>query len=182
MVQSGNQVTVKLNYMKKMLILILFLFTLFAHAQKKQNGYFSLRGGAAFKDDITKGIGHLSVGVSTNDAFGLGFGIGYIHFDKPYIPVTADISFFGKPGKISPVIIGSAGVGIFNGYAKIRGGFTGSLNAGISFPGSKKSKFFVTGGMAIYSFTGGENIATATTNITAESNIKMITVTGGFKL
>lgn len=166
----------------KSFLLITFLFlSIIASAQKKQNGYFSIRGGVAFKDE-TKGIGHISVGVSNNKAFGLGLGVGYINFEKPYIPITADISFFGKPEKISPVIIGSAGVGVYNGYSKIRGGFTGSLNIGVAFPGRKSNKFFITAGGAIYSFTGGSSTTTAQGNETFESSIKMATVTAGFKI
>lgn len=164
-------------------LLLLLLFPAFAFAQSK-GGYFSLRGGAAFKDDITKGIGHISVGYSDNHIFGIGGGIGYINFEKPYIPLTVDLSFFGKPDKIAPVIIGSAGYGIYN-YSRygtsVRGNFTGSLNAGVSFPVKKYTKVFLTGGYAIYSFKGGANIITTSENIRLGESVKMFTVTGGFK-
>lgn len=170
--------------MKQFITLLFLLLSLTTFAQKNKGGYFSFRGGAAFKDDITKGIAHISVGYSDNHIFGIGAGIGFIEFEKPYIPLTVDLSFFGKPDKIAPVIIGSAGYGIYN-YSRygtsVRGGFTGSLNAGVSFPVKKTTKVFLTGGYSIYSFKGGANIATANENIRLGENIKMITVTGGFK-
>lgn len=169
--------------MKHSLLITLLLFCLSASAQK--GGYFSIRGGAAFKDEQRKGIAHMSIGVSPNHIFGVGAGVGYIDFDKPYIPLTVDISFFGKPGKISPVIIGSAGYGVYeysNPYATVKGGFTGSLNVGVSLPVKKYTKLFVTAGYSIYSFNGGSNISTNGPDIRSESNIKMFTVTAGFKI
>lgn len=99
--------------MKKQLLFAMLIISIPAFAQKDKGGYFSVRGGAAFKSDITKGIAYMSIGVSPNHTFGVGAGIGFIDFDKPYIPLTIDISFFGKPGKISPVVIGSAGYGVY---------------------------------------------------------------------
>lgn len=172
--------------MIKKLLTIVLLFTItHANAQKDKGGYFSLRGGMAFKDGDSKGITHMSIGVSPNHVLGIGAGIGYIDFDKPYIPLTIDLSFFGKPGKVSPVIIGSAGYGIYSyntPYAEVKGGFTGSLNVGLSMPVKKYTKFFVTGGYAIYSFTGGENVQTSGTSYYRGSNIKMFTITAGFKI
>lgn len=173
--------------MIKQLLTIAFICTAaFASAQKKDlGGYFSLRGGAAVKDDYKKGIGHLSIGISPSHVWGVGAGIGYIDFDKPYIPLTIDLSFFGKPEKISPVVIGSAGYGIYRystPFSEIKGGFTGSLNAGAAFPLKKNTKLFLTAGYSIYSFNGGENVQTAGVSYKAESNIKMFTVTAGFKI
>lgn len=173
--------------MIKTILTIVLLSTITkVSAQKKDlGGYFSLRGGAAFKDDIKKGIGHISIGVSPNHIFGIGTGIGFIDFDKPYIPLTVDISFFGNPGKVAPVVIGSAGYGVYeytSRYATVKGGFTGSLNVGLSMPLKKYSKFFVTGGYAIYSFTGGTNISTSGNDIWSESNTKMFVITAGVKI
>lgn len=172
--------------MKILLTIALLLGVTGASAQRKDpGGYFSMRGGAAFKDDIKKGIGHISIGISPNHIFGIGAGIGFIDFDKPYIPLTVDISFFGKPGKVAPVVIGSAGYGVYeyaSRYATVKGGFTGSLNVGLSMPLKKYSKFFVTGGYAIYSFTGGTNVSTSGNDIRAESSIKMFVITAGFKI
>lgn len=172
--------------MKKVTLLaLLVFFTALAFAQKDLGGYFSLRGGMAFKDDLKKGIAHMSMGVSPNRIVGIGAGIGYIDFDKPYIPLTVDISFFGQPGKVSPVVIGSVGYGVYSYntlYSEVKGGFTGSLNVGLSMPVKKFSKFFVTGGYAIYSFTGGSNVAVNGNDIRSQSNIKMFTITAGFKI
>jgi hypothetical protein len=172
--------------MKKLLLSLLALSALSCLAQSKDNGtYFTLRGGMAFKDGGTKGIGHLSIGVSPTHALGIGVGVGIIKFDKLYIPLTADISFFGKSGKITPVVIGSAGYGIYKyttPFFTVKGGFTGSLNAGAAFPVKKHSKVFLTAGYAIYSFSGGKNIQTSGVSYSAESNIKMFTITAGFKI
>lgn len=171
--------------MKKQLLFVLLVISLPVIAQKKTHkGYFSLRGGLAVKDDTNKGIANLSVGLSPTDGVGIGAGIGFIDFDAPYLPLTADISFFGKRGKVSPVVIGSAGYGVYNygnSYATVRGGFTGSINAGIAFP-VKKNKVFFTGGYAVYSFTGTTNRATTGGSIKAKDDIKMLTVTAGIKI
>lgn len=154
-------------------------------AQKNvHHGYFSLRGGIALKNDINKGIAHMSLGLSPSPAVGIGAGVGFVNFEKPYLPLTLDISFFGIPGKVSPVIIGSAGYGVYNysnRYATIRGGFTGSINAGIAFP-VKRNKVFFTGGCSIYSFKGGSNVVTPGENYWAKDNIKMVTITAGVKI
>lgn len=172
--------------MKKLLFPIFTLTVLFCHAQQKdKGGYFSLRCGVAVKDDQTKGIAHMSIGVSPNHIFGIGAGVGYIDFDKPYIPLTVDISFFGKPGKISPVVIGSAGYGVYKyntPYFTVKGGFTGSLNVGGAIPVKGNTKLFLTAGYAIYSFNGGKNIQTSGSSYQAESNVKMFTVSAGFKI
>lgn len=142
-----------------------------------------MRGGLGI-DEQTKGLGHLSVGYSNNNIFGIGAGIGYISFEKPYIPLTVDLSFFGKSDKVSPVIIGSAGYGVYQyntAYTKVRGGFTGSINAGVSFPLPKSKKAFVTGGYAIYSFTGDKNIAIVGEDASASNSAKMLVFTAGFK-
>lgn len=172
--------------MKKFtLFALLVFFITVASAQKDLGGYFSLRGGMAFKDDLKKGIAHMSMGISPNHIIGIGGGIGYINFDKPYIPLTIDISFFGKPGKVTPVVIGSAGYGIYSyntPYSEVKGGFTGSLNVGLSMPVKKYSKFFVTGGYATYGFKGGSNVAINGNDIRSQSNIKMFMITAGFKI
>lgn len=169
--------------MKQQLLIIALLSSLSTSAQK--GGYLSLRGGAAFKDELTKGIAHLSIGVSPHHAFGVGGGVGYIQFDKPYIPLTVDISFFGKPDKIAPVVIGSAGYGFYKNktpYFTEKGGFTGSLNLGVSVPIKKYTRLFLTGGYSIYSFNGGQNVSTNGNSIRTENNIKMVTVTAGIKI
>lgn len=171
--------------MKQLLTIAFICIATLVSAQKDLGGYFSLRGGMAFKDDLKKGIAHMSMGISPNRIVGIGAGIGYVDFDKPYIPLTIDISFFGKPGKVTPVVIGSAGYGVYeynNSYATVKGGFTGSLNIGLSMSIKKYSKFFVTGGYAIYGFKGGSNVAINGNDIRSESTIKMFTITAGFKI
>lgn len=170
--------------MKKQLLFVLLLITTSTFAQKTP-GYFTMRGGAAFLEDTPKGIGHISFGLSPNKAVGIGAGIGFVHIDKLYVPLTIDISFFGKTGKISPIVVGSAGYGLYNNknsYFTTKGGFTGSLNAGIAFPARNTTKFFVMGGYSIYSFTGGQNIQTAGYSYKAKDNIKAFTATLGVKI
>lgn len=171
--------------MKQLLLSLALLTTASAFAQKKQPAYFSLRGGAAFVESSPKAIGHISFGASPNRAVGIGVGIGFIHIDKPYVPLTIDISFFGKPGKISPMIVGSAGYGLYNNsnpYFTTKGGFTGSLNAGIALPARKATKFFIMGGYSIYSFTGGSNIQTTGVSYKAKGDLKVFTATLGVKV
>lgn len=170
--------------MKISLLSIALLITASAFAQKTP-GYFSMRGGAAFLEDAPKGIGHISFGLSPKKTVGIGVGIGFVHVDKLYVPLTVDISFFGTPKKVSPIIIGSAGYGLYNNknlYFTTKGGFTGSLNAGIAFPAKKSSKFFLMGGYSIYSFTGGQNIVTSGYTYKAKDNIKVATITLGVKI
>jgi hypothetical protein len=171
--------------MKKQLFFVLLVISFPTFAQKKvQKGYFSLRGGLAIKDDINKGIANLSLGLSPTDGVGIGAGVGFIDFDAPYLPLTVDISFFGKRGKVSPVVIGSAGYGVYNysnSYATVRGGFTGSINAGVALP-IKRNKFFFTGGYAVYSFTSTTNRATAGGSVKAKDDMKMLTITVGIKI
>jgi hypothetical protein len=124
-------------------------------AQKKQHGYMCLRGGPSIENGQAKGIGSISVGVSNNNVLGIGAGIGFINYDKPYIPLTVDLSFFGKTNKVTPVVIGQAGYGVYNyttsGFVG-RGGFTGSINGGAGFPLKQKNKVIVTVGYYTYNF------------------------------
>lgn len=172
--------------MKKQILLIAFAhFTIIAFAQsKKQGGYMSLRGGPSFKDGAAKAIASVSVGFSSNNTFGIGGGFGYINYERPYIPLTVDISFFGIPGKISPVIIGQAGYGIYNytiGYTVGRGGFTGSLNAGVGFPLKGKNKIILTAGYYTYGFITTTKINNgASQKVTSKEN--RLAVTFGFKI
>jgi len=171
--------------MKRLLLVLSIALPLFSTAQKKTPGYFSIRGGAAFLEDAPKGIGHISFGASPNRTIGIGAGIGFVHIDKLYVPLTVDISYFGKPGKVSPIIIGSAGYGLCNeknAYFTTKGGFTGSLNAGVALPTKKFTKFFVMGGYSIYSFSGGQNIQTAGYSYKAKDNVKVFTITLGVKV
>lgn len=171
--------------MKQFTLSTLLLFAvLITNAQaKKQGGYVILRGGPSFKDNTVKGIASISVGLSNNNIIGIGGGIGYISFEKPYIPLTVDISFFGKLGKVSPVILGQAGYGVYNystAYVVGRGGFTGSLNGGIGLPFKGKNKFIVTVGYYTYGFVTTSKINNGATQKTT-SNEGRFAVTFGFK-
>jgi hypothetical protein len=171
--------------MKRLLLTIAVITSLTAASQNKTPGYFSMRGGAAFLDDAPKGIGHISFGASPNRTIGIGAGIGFVHINKLYVPLTVDISYFGTPGKITPIIVGSAGYGLYNNknaYFTTKGGFTGSLNAGIALPAKKSTKFFLMGGYSIYSFTGGQNVQTAGYTYKAKDNLKVFTITLGVKI
>lgn len=172
--------------MKKITFFALLVFsTIFANAQKNKGGYMSLRGGPSFKDNTVKAIASISVGFSDNHTFGIGGGFGYINFEKPYIPLTVDISFFGIPGKVSPVIIGQAGYGIYNyttAYTVGRGGFTGSLNAGVGFPVKGKNKIIVTAGYYTYGFTTTTNIYTGTNSKKTSTRENRFAATFGFKI
>jgi hypothetical protein len=173
--------------MKKITMFCLFLFvaTTSRAQSKKQGGYFSLRGGPSFKDNAVKGIASISVGFSDNNTFGIGGGIGYINFEKPYIPLTVDISFFGKPGKVSPVIIGQAGYGVYNyttTYTVGRGGFTGSLSVGVGLPMKGKNKIIVTGGYYTYGFTTTTNVYTGSNSKKTSSKENRFAATIGFKI
>lgn len=169
--------------MKKYTLLFLML-PLLSTAQQVKHGYFSLRGGASMKGDQMKGIVSISVGASNNSAFGIGAGIGYINFEKPYLPLTIDMSFFGKPGKLSPVVIGQAGYGVYNytaAYIVSRGGFTGSLSAGLAVPVNRKDKFIFTIGYYTYNFISTTRYPGAGIKKIG-SNENRIAVTVGFKI
>lgn len=121
-------------------------------AQNK--GYASLYGGVSWKENA-KGLFNLSVGALAGNTTGIGAGVGFIEYDKPYIPITADISFFGKSDKLSPLIIGKAGYGVYNGQSTsspMRGGFTASGYAGLSIPAGK-TKALLMIGYSTYTFT-----------------------------
>lgn len=172
--------------MKKIaLITITLLYCIITNAQSKnQNGYIVLRGGLSFKNNAVKGIAAISVGMAKNKTVGIGAGIGYISFEKPYIPLTVDISYFGKPGKVSPVIIGQAGYGVYNyssAYVVGRGGFTGSINAGIGLPIKGKSKFILTAGYYTYGFSTTTSAYTGYNAKTTTSRENRLAVTFGLK-
>lgn len=164
-----------------MKLFVLLFLPVFSLAQDK-GGYASIRAGVSIYKGQQVAMGRVSVGVSKNNTFGIGGGFGFIKFDKVYIPLTVDMSFFGKPGKVSPVIIGQAGYGIYNytsSYVTQRGGFTGGFNAGIAFPGGGTRKIFVTGGLGIYSFT---TTVRQGSNTSVNSNsISRLDITAGFK-
>lgn len=155
---------------------------------KKQPTYLFLKGGFFQKDDV-RGLANISIGALKNKEFGIGFGIGFIGLQRPYLPITFDLTYFGKPGKVSPVIQAQAGYGIYdyaNTYAQVNGGFTGSITAGIALP-AKKSKFVLLVGAQNLHFTtqteGSTNTTTSTTATkTTGSNITGLLITLGIKI
>src|SRR5690606_2147575 len=96
----------------KHLLLFTLLLPIISSAQDK--GYASLYGGLSIKEQ-TKGVFNLSAGLLLDGVVGFGAGVGLINYDRPYIPITADISFFGRRGKISPLAIIKAGYGQYQG-------------------------------------------------------------------
>jgi hypothetical protein len=152
---------------------------------QKTPGYFSIRGGAAFLDESPKGIAHLSFGISPNKTIGVGVGVGFVHIENVYLPLTVDISYFGKLGKISPIVVGSAGYGLYDYKGPrytAKGGFTGSLNGGIAVPIKRKSKFFLMGGYSIYSYSIGHVFQSPGNPFKPNSDDKVFTVTIGAKI
>lgn len=154
--------------MKRLLVAVItiiqFLFiSFFATGQtipKRQPGYLFLKGRFYQKDDV-RGVANISIGALKNKEFGIGFGIGYIGLERPYLPITFDLTYFGKSGKVTPIIQAQAGYGIYdyeNAYAQISGGFTGAINAGISLP-AKKSKFILLIGAQNLHFPSSASIS-----------------------
>ena len=133
----------------KHILLFTLALPLLSAAQSK--GYASLSGGLSFKDE-TKSVFNLSAGfMPDGSTVGFGAGVGLINYGNPYIPITAEASFFGKPDKISPLVIGKAGYGVYSGPNNTRGGFTASVNGGISVPAGK-TKALLMLGYSSYSF------------------------------
>lgn len=161
-------------------LIMLFAITSFSQS-KKDGGYVCLRGGASIKDNATKGIAAISVGLLSNGAVGIGGGFGYINYERPYIPLTVDISFFGKPGKVSPVVIGQAGYGVYNyssTYVVSRGGFAGSLSAGVGLPVKGKNKFLITVGYYSYGFTTTSKVQNGATQKTSSKDNRLAATFG----
>jgi hypothetical protein len=85
-----------------------------------------------------------------NHHSGYGIGIGYINLDKPYFPLTIDLTFLPQTKKFAPIAGAKAGYGIYN-YKLISGvtikeGFTGTLFAGVALPGEKAKVNIMVGG------------------------------------
>jgi hypothetical protein len=160
----------------KNLILIVLLFPAFSYSQ---DGYMQIYGGLSPKANDNKTVAGISVGGLVADAVGFGAGVGYIQFEKSYLPLTFDLSFFGTTGKVSPVFIGRAGYGIYNYQTEVSetgGAFTGSLNAGIAFPIAKMKLMFM-GGVSTYGFS------TQMTGFSkAKSDVTRYSITAGLKL
>ncbi len=138
-----------------MRILFLLLLPLSLIAQKKSAGYGLIRGGISPKSNEVKGMAFVSFGAEAGKSMGLGFGVGYINYDRPYLPFTFDVTYFGKKGKFTPLIIAQAGYGVYNykvSVVTLRGGFTGSLSAGFAAP-LKNHKLLFSIGIHNFGFT-----------------------------
>jgi hypothetical protein len=178
-------ITLNTLTMKYLVYSILFIFIFTSCFAQKTPGYFSIRGGAAFLDENPKGIAHLSFGISPNRTIGIGVGVGFVHIENVYLPLTVDVSYFGKPGRISPIITGSAGYGLYDykgPHYTAKGGFTGSLNAGIAIPAKRANKFFLSGGYSIYSYSVGKVFQTPGYNFKPKNDEKVFTATLGVKI
>lgn len=133
---------------------ILFVLLLLPAIAFGQKGYYHFYGGLSHSKDNDKGFGGISFGPKINKDLGLGGGISYIGFEKPYIPVTLDLTLLVKSKKVVPIGGIKAGYGLYNYTTRVgtvRGGFTGTLMAGASFP-TAKIRTTVTAGVSRYSF------------------------------
>jgi hypothetical protein len=163
------------------LLSLCFIIAKGQSSRPKQPCYLFLKAGFYQKDDV-RGVANISIGALKNKEFGIGFGVGYIGLQRPYIPVTFDLTYFGKPGKITPVIQAQAGYGIYdyaNSYAQINGGFTGVVSAGISLP-AKKSKFLLMVGAQNMHFT--TKTSGTFTYKTTSSDATALIITFGIKI
>ena len=133
------------------IILPLLLLLPFVGAGQQNKGYLQVYGGLSRSNEATtKGVAGVSGGPRLGDAFGLGVGIGFIQFTKPYIPLTVDLSFIPTQKKLNPMAGVKAGYGIFKYDPEIgttvRGGFVGTVFAGITLPGKTVRPNIMLGG------------------------------------
>jgi hypothetical protein len=161
----------------KYLLVLLILCSTTCTAQLRK-GYLHMHGGLSRSNETTtKGILGFSGGSRLGNAIGVGFGIGFIQFEKPYFPLTVDLSLIPTGKKVAPIAGIKAGYGIFNYQptttTTVRGGFVGSAFAGITLPGIKLRPNIMIGGTR-YSFKSTYQ------NKTAASDDKRIFVAIGF--
>jgi hypothetical protein len=155
----------------KYLFLICFLLPLCAFSQK---GYLHLYGGYSPKDHDGAALFGFSAGGKLNRSLALGAGISSTIFDKPYFPLTLDLTVLEPQKKVSPIAGVKVGYGIYNND-KERGGFTGSLFGGISVPVANfKTNLMI--GVTHYSFTS------TLPGIKLKKNQDRLTFTLGFLL
>jgi hypothetical protein len=139
----------------KLALPLLLLFPIFCPAQLKKS-YLQMYGGLSWSNEATtKGIVGLSAGPRLGDAIGVGVGVGFIQFEKPYVPLTIDLSLIPTLKKINPIAGAKAGYGIFNyepsSGTTVHGGFVVSAFAGVTLPGRKLRPNITLGGTR-YSF------------------------------
>jgi hypothetical protein len=116
--------------------------------QKK--GYFHLYGGVSHSKENDKGLFGISAGARSGKDLAYGIGIAYMNYDKPYFPLTLDLSYLPQTKKITPIAGARAGYGIYNhkltSVVTVKGGFTGSIFAGVALPGEKVKINLIAGG------------------------------------
>lgn len=156
--------------------LITTLLIIYFNLSSAQSSYFSVYGGITFKEDANKPAGGISVGqyLDKDKTNGIGMGIGVLDYDKPYIPITLDFSYFGTAGKVTPMLIMRAGYGVYNysnTYVRIRGGFAGNISAGVSAPVKGRSKLFVS---AAYYYNSFSTIIQRSKNVTYDERFAAI--------
>ena len=134
----------------KLLLHLLLVFPIIGFAQQTK-GYLHGHGGLSISNEApAKGIAGISGGLRMGEKFGIGLGIGFIEFSKPYIPLTVDLSLIPVRKKINPIAGLKAGYGLFN-YdpaigTSVRGGFVSTAFAGITLPGKNVRPNIMIGG------------------------------------
>jgi hypothetical protein len=151
----------------KPVLLVVLLCPIFCQAQLKKS-YLQMYGGLSWSNEATtKGIAGLSVGPRLGDAIGVGIGVGFIQFEKPYVPLTIDFSLIPTVKKINPVAGVKGGYGIFNykpsSSTTVQGGFVISVFAGVTLPGRKLRPNIMVGGTR-YSFKENRQSKTVITD------------------
>jgi hypothetical protein len=133
------------------ILLPLLLMLPFVGSGQQRKGYLQAYGGLSRSNEATtKGIEGISGGPKLGDAVGIGVGVGFIDFEKPYIPLTADLSFIPTRKKLNPIAGIKAGYGFFK-YdpaigTTVRGGFVSTAFAGIALPGKTVRPNIMIGG------------------------------------
>lgn len=138
----------------KMLIFIMLVMPVVTTAQEK--GYLHGYAGLSRSNEATThGVVGLSGGLKMGNVFAVGAGAGFIQFEKPYIPVTFDLSLIPTNKKINPIAGVKAGYGFFNYHPSstetVRGGFVATAFAGITLS-HVKFKPNITAGGTRYTF------------------------------
>ena len=138
----------------KVLIFIMLAMPVAVAAQEK--GYLhGFAGLSRSNEATTHGVVGLSGGLKMGKAFAVGAGVGFIQFEKPYIPLTIDLSLIPTNKKVNPIAGVKAGYGFFNYHPSstetVRGGFVATAFAGIMLS-RVKFKPNITAGATRYTF------------------------------
>jgi hypothetical protein len=139
----------------KLLSFLLLLLPIVGLCQQKKT-YLQGYGGLSWSNEATtKGVAGVSGGRTIWNNVAVGLGIGFIQFEKPYIPLTVDLSFMPSGKKVNLIAGVKAGYGIFK-YdpsisTSVRGGFFSTAFAGIAL-GTGKVRPNITIGGTRYTF------------------------------